>query len=145
VNFGYDGDIAIGVVEETPTKRVCGMLSLQVNLSMQPVTIYLAQELASSPCARAVTLEHERKHLAVFQQTLTEAAHALDADLASAMGRNSRRAGSREELERTTNARVKDYLSDFIRRWQRTLDERQAAVDSVQEHARVRSACPATG
>ena len=49
----------------------------------------------------------------------------------------------RDQGERTINARVKDYLSDFFQRWQRTLDERQASVDSPAEYVRVKNACPA--
>ncbi len=145
VSFAYEGDIEIRVVEETETNRVCGNLNLKVMLSMQPVIVYLAQELGSSPCARAVTMEHELKHVTVFQQVLSDAAADLRTDIASALGRQTTRASSRADLERTVNARVKDYLSDFIHRWQRTQTERQNAVDSPAEHARVKSACPASG
>jgi hypothetical protein len=145
VSFGYEAETEIGVVEETGTGRVCGSLNAHVKLSMQPVIVYLAQELGSSTCARGVTLEHEVKHIAVFQQVLTEAARDLNVDIAATMGRQVRRANSRDELERNTSARLKDYLSEFIRRWQRTLDERQTAVDSPAEHARVKNACLAAG
>jgi hypothetical protein len=145
VSFGYQGDTEIGVVEDTETKQVCGTLNLQVTLSMQPVVVFLAQELASSPCAQAVTLEHEMKHVAVFRQVLADAARDLRSDIVGAFGRQIRRANNRDELERTANARVRDYLSDFIHRWQRRQDERQAAVDSPAEHERVKNACPATG
>jgi len=145
VHFGYEAEIAINVIEETQSGRACGALTVEARLAMQPATVFLAQELATSPCARAVTLEHEEKHLAVFRQVLSEARRDLDADMAATLGRQVRRAGSRDELERTANARVKDYLSDFIRRWHRIMEVRQEAVDSPSEHARVKNACPASG
>jgi dsDNA-specific endonuclease/ATPase MutS2 len=85
------------------------------------------------------------KHVAVFRQVLAEATRDLDAEMADSVGRQTLRAGNRDELERNANARVQDYLSDFLRRWQRILNERQATVDSPEEHARVKNACPPSG
>jgi hypothetical protein len=145
VNLGYEADIEITVTEDTATGRVCGSLAVETRLSMQPVTVYLAQELGSSPCARNATLEHELKHVAVFRQVLGDARRDLEADIGTGLGTYVRRAANKAELEGTTNARVKEYLSQFVRRWHRTMEERQALVDSPAEHARVKNACNATG
>src|SRR5262249_33848225 len=139
VNLSYEGDVAIRAVEETESKRVCGSLELTVTLSMQPVVVYLANELAASPCARAVTFEHELKHIAVFREVLAEASRALRAEIAGALGQQVRRASNAAEIERLTNGAVREYLSDFIHRWHRIQAERQAAVDSPAEHARVKN------
>jgi hypothetical protein len=141
VHFGHDTEIGIRAIEDAAGARTCGSVDVDVLLSMQPVTVYLAQELDGSPCARNATLEHEMKHVAVFAAVLDEAARELAADLGGAIGTGLQRASSREALQRQVNARVNDYLSDFMRRRKQDMDARQDAVDSVEEHARVRNAC----
>ena len=141
VNFGHQTQIEIRSVEDHAGARACGTLTVDVTLSMQPMIVYLAQELDGSPCARNATMEHELKHVAVFREVLDEAAHDLAAELAAAIGPAPQRAGSQTELQRQLNARVNDYLSDFMHRRQRELDERQNEVDSAQEYARVKNAC----
>ncbi len=143
--FGYQGDIELTVSEDAANREACGTLRLKVTLSMQPVAVYLARELASSRCAEAVTMQHELKHVAVFRELLDEARRDLQADLPSAMASSLRYGNSREQLERRSKDEVDRYLSEFIRRWQASLDERQAAVDSDAEHARLRNACPSPG
>jgi hypothetical protein len=108
---------------------------------MQPITIYLAQELDGSPCARTATMEHELKHVAVFRAVLDEAARDLAADLAGAIGTGLQRARGPAELQRQLNARVNDYLAEFMNRRRRELNDRQNEVDSPQEYARVKYAC----
>jgi len=142
VSFGHQTELAIRTLDDRAGGQTCGTVDVSVRLSMQPVTVYLAEELDGSACARNATLEHERKHLAVFGDVLNEAASDLAANLAAAIGPGVQHAGSPAELERRINARVNDYLSEFIRRHKRQMDQRQDAVDSAQEHARVRNACP---
>jgi hypothetical protein len=141
VHFGHQTEIGIRAIDDAAGARTCGTVDVDVRLSMQPVTVYLAQELDGSPCARNATLEHEMKHVAVFAAVLDEASRELAAGLGGAIGTGLQRAPSREALQRQVNARVNDYLSDFMRRHKQDMDARQNAVDSVEEYARVRNAC----
>jgi len=141
VNFGYHTTVEIRSLEAHDGARACGTLDVDVGLSMQPVTIHLAQELDGSPCARTATMEHEQKHVAVFRAVLEEATRDLATGLAGAIGPGLQRARSQGELQRQLNARVNDYLAEFMNRRRRELDERQNAVDSPQEYARVKNAC----
>ena len=140
-NFGYQTQMAIRSAEDQAGSRACGTVDVAVRLSMQPVTVYLAQELDGSPCARTATMEHELMHVAVFRTVLDEAARDLAADLAAAIGPGLQRAASQDELQRQAKARINDHLSEFLRRRQRELGQRQSAVDSPPEYARVREAC----
>ena len=121
--------------------RACGTLGVDVLLSAQPMVIYLAQELDGSPCARTATMEHEQKHVAVFRAVLDETARDLAADLAGVIGTGVRWAGSKAALQQQMNARVTDYVGEFMNQRGRELTERQNGVDSPQEYARVKGAC----
>jgi hypothetical protein len=142
VSFGHQTEVAVHSLDDRAGGQACGTVDVRVRLSMQPVTVYLAEELDGSACARNATLEHERKHVEVFRDVLGEAASELTAELAAAIGPDVQRGGSTAELQQRINARVNDYLAEFIRRHKLRMDERQDAVDSPQEYARVRNACP---
>jgi ubiquinone biosynthesis protein UbiJ len=87
-------------------------------------------------------MEHELQHVEVFRQVLAEAVRDLAAELPDAVGRGVQRAATPADLQQRVAARINDHVAEFIRERRRVLEERQAAVDSPQEYARVRSACP---
>jgi hypothetical protein len=141
-NFGHKTEYELRLVDDLRGGRTCGTPTVRVELSMQPMTVFIADEVADTPCARAVTFSHEMKHVAVFRQTLDDAVRDLRAELPGRLGAGMQRASSQPELERRFKAAVDDYLSSFFHRWHRALTERQAAVDTPQEYARVKNACP---
>ena len=141
VSFGHQTDIELKVVEDAAGERACGTASVRVALSMQPVTVYVARELGRTPCARNATFAHELKHVAVFRDVLSEAARDLETDLADAIGTGQRRAPNRHALERTFNAELSAYLSEFLAQWRQQMNARQDAVDSPEEHERTATAC----
>jgi len=140
-NFGHRTEIQIRSVEDRANGRACGTLGVRVRLSMQPMTVYTAEELGISRCARTATHEHEMQHVAVFKEVLEESARSVAADIGGRIGTGVQRASSQADLERRLNEEVNRYLSQFIGRWQQVLNERQDAVDSPQEYARVSGAC----
>jgi len=108
---------------------------------MQPVTVFVASELATEPCQHDVTLSHEMKHVEVFRQTLDRVARDLERDLPEAIGAELRHAKNPGELQQRLVVAVRDYLAQFMSERQRRLDEEQAQVDSPEEYARLSNAC----
>lgn len=139
-NYGYRVQTELRTLASD--QEACGTVAVRVELSMQPVTVYLADELDASRCARLATLEHEMLHVEVFREELDEAASALRADLPGVVGAGVQRAQTRGELHRRIDARVNATLADFMERRRRVLDARQATIDSPPEYARVKAACP---
>jgi hypothetical protein len=139
--FGQSTDIELRVVDDRRDALACGTPRVHVELSMQPVTVFVASELADAPCQRAITLSHEMKHVEVFREVLDEAAQDLERELPEGIGTELQRAKSPEELQQRLIVRVRDFLAQFMDERQRALDERQAAVDSPEEYARVSTAC----
>ena len=139
--FGHGTVTELSVVVDAAGGRTCGTAADRVELSMQPMTVFVAREIDRTPCARDATFAHELKHVAVFSQVLNDATRDLKADLPDAIGTGLRRTGSRQELERGFNAQLEAYLSVFMSQWQRTLNARQDAVDSPDEYERTAAAC----
>ena len=139
--FGYNTDIQLNVADDRGDSRVCGTPRVRIELSMQPVTVYIASELAEQPCQHDVTLAHEMKHVEVSRQALELAARDLARDFPVAIGAQLRTATNPSELQQRVVVSVRDYLAQFMRDRQRMLDASQAAVDSPEEYARVLNAC----
>jgi hypothetical protein len=139
--FGQNTDIELQLLEDRRGARACGTPQVRVELSMQPITVLVARELADLPCQHEVTLSHEMKHVAVYVEVLHDAAQALGRELPEAVGMERRRAASALELQQQLNAAVRDELAEFMRGQQRILEERQAEIDSPEEYARVSTAC----
>jgi hypothetical protein len=139
--FGQSTDIQLNVVDDRRGSRACGTPSVRVELSMQPVTVFVASELPAQSCQHEVTLSHEMKHVEVFREALDRAAQDLERDFPDAIGVELRRARNPGELQQRFIVSVRNYLADFMRDRQRRLDEAQAAVDSPEEYDRVSTAC----
>ena len=139
--FGQSTDIDLHVVDDRRGSRACGTPTVRVELSMQPMTVFIAREVAETPCQRDATLEHEMRHVEVFREVLGEAARELEREFPDAIGAELRRAANAAELQQRLILAVRDYLAQFMKDWQRVLDARQREVDSAEEYARVAAAC----
>ena len=139
--FGHQTEMELKVVEDEAGGRACASAVVHVELSMQPMTVFIAREIERTPCARDATFAHELRHVTVFREVLDEATRDLKADLAEAIGTGVRRAASGREIERAFNAQVQAYLSVFMSQWQQEMAARQDAVDSPEEHRRTATAC----
>jgi hypothetical protein len=139
--FGQSTDIQLNVIDDRRSSRVCGTPRVRIELSMQPMTVFVAQELAAQSCQHDVTLSHEMKHVDVFRAELDRAAHDLERDFPIAIGAELRRATNPGELQQRFVVSVRDYLARFMQERQQQLDESQAEVDSPEEYARVSTAC----
>ncbi len=139
--FGQNTDIRLNVVDDRGDSRACGTPRVRIELSMQPVIVYLVSELAAQPCQRDATLSHEMKHVEVFRDALQLAARDLARDFPAAIGVQLRSATNPDELQQRFVVAVRNYLGQFMRDRERMLDESQAAVDSSEEYARVSTAC----
>jgi hypothetical protein len=139
--FGQNTDIQLSGVDERDDSSACGMPRVRIELSMQPVTVYVASELAAQPCQHDVTLAHEMKHVRVFRESLELAARDLARDFPVAIDAQLREARNPDELQQRFVISLRNYLAQFMRDRERMLDESQAAVDSPEEYARLSSAC----
>jgi len=139
--FGQNTDIHLTEADARDDSLACGIPRVRIELSMQPVTVYVASELAAQPCQRAVTLAHEMKHVQVFREALELAARDLARDFPIAIDAQLREARNPDELQQRFVVSLRDYLAQFMRDRERMLDDSQAAVDSPEEYGRLSTAC----
>ncbi len=139
--FGQSTDIELQIVDDRHDPRACGSPRVRVELSMQPMTVFVASELTDAPCQHEVTLSHEMKHVEVFRAVLEETARDLEHEFPQAIGAELNRARTAKEMQQRLVVAIRDYLAQFMAERQQLLDARQAEVDSPEEYARVSTAC----
>ena len=139
--FGQNTDIQLNESDERGDSRACSTPRVHIELSMQPVKVYVASELAPHTCQHDATLLHEIKHVEVFREALELAARDLAHDFPAAIEAQLRSATIPSELQQRFVVAVRSYLAQFMRDREKMLDETQAAVDSSEEYARISTAC----
>ena len=128
-------------IENQGDGRVCMRPTIKVELSAMPMTVYIGREIAGDPCREAVALEHERKHVAVYRDELPRLAADVRARLQSSYGNRIFYFPSRAEAERRTRSELAQEIGPLLEGDAQRIKERQRAVDSPEEYARVAAAC----
>jgi hypothetical protein len=65
--IGHQALVESAGIENQRDGRVCVRPSIRVELSATPMTVYISREIAVDPCRDAAALEHELKHVAVYE------------------------------------------------------------------------------
>ncbi len=140
-NFGHETDSRLRLLEERSSGRACATPEVEIVLSMQPTTVYVARELAHDACQHEATRQHELRHVAAYRELLDEARDRLAADLPATLQRQALSGSSATDVRVRFEAVMRTYMSDFMRTQHQVLADRQALIDTPEEYARVGNAC----
>ncbi len=139
--IGHEASIEIKGLSDPAHGRACFRPRIRVELSMRPLTVHVAREIAGDPCRRAAIREHEQKHVAVYEAFLHEEtarlARAFPAEFATAVRHVPDLEAGLAEL----HARLADHLREALAVSEAMLAARQRDVDSPAEYARIGAAC----
>lgn len=144
-NFGHRSSIEVKGLEDRAGNRACVRPSVQVDLFLRPMTVYIASEYAADPCRARTIREHEQRHVEVYARYAQEAIGPLALRLSRVVGAAPHFASTVGEAQQMLDRRIEEALEGFMRESERTLAQRQAQVDTPEEYARVTNACPMTG
>lgn len=139
--FRQLAQIEIKGLNDSAGGRSCSRPQIRLELTMVPMTVYVARELRENACGRAMVLEHEMKHVAVFREHMADTARVLEDQLPGLFGQGvvfSRDPNAGEAQVRQT---LQAFLGEFTASNAGELKLRQAALDSPEEYARVNGAC----
>jgi hypothetical protein len=139
--LSYTTNIQVRGIEERSSGKVCVRPTVHVDVSISPINVYVASEYRDDKCKHEAILEHEQKHVAVNNAYVAEVAPKLQAELSRAVGSKVLYAGSMASGEEEIKRTVSDVLAAFMDSSERELAERQNAIDTPEEYARVEAAC----
>jgi hypothetical protein len=132
-------EAAVGLngIKQTFRSRYCMRPKLTVKLAFEPMTLFIANEQPEGSCAFRITMEHELKHVAVYQEYLDEFAAHVRNDLGQALGDGIVYVGSRAEADAYVRSVVEKTLNPYMQAVQDGVRARQGHVDSPAEYARL--------
>ena len=141
--IGHQSAIEVSGLQDAAGERVCMRVAVRVELSMQPLTVFVARELDDDPCRQSAVRDHEWKHVAVYERALAESTPALAASLEAAFGGRTFGGRSAPAVQADVQDAVGRHLDAFLDATGRAIRARQAEVDTPEEYARVGAACKA--
>ena len=139
--IGHSATITVVGIEEPRSRRVCVRPEIRIELSLAPMTVFVGREFRGDDCRRAVIIEHELKHVAVYREMQEAMAREARDEITRAYGNTAMEFASRDEAQREIEAALSGYLGPLLERATREVRQRQAAVDTPAEYARVAGAC----
>ena len=142
--FGYRSTLELDGLEDPRGGRSCARPRVSIEIASWLLTVYVAREYRGDPCREPLILEHEHRHVAVFEGYGTEAAHAIAKDLEERIGAGVRYAPTMASAQETLRADIASYLEAFMAEARDELAARHAAVDTEREYEMLARTCGAT-
>ena len=138
---GYKSSTELQGIEQKPGGRACVRPAIHISLSLDPMTVFVANEYHGDSCREAVIIEHERKHIAAYSQFIAQLARELRESITADFGDTIFYAPDRAQAEREIGDRLAAHLEPMPAESLARIKERQRSVDSPEEYARVAAAC----
>jgi len=132
-----EASLGLNGIKQTFGGRYCMRPNLAVKLAFEPMTLFVASEQPEGSCAYRITMEHELKHIAVYQESLEKFGARVREDLERVLGNEIVYLGSQSEADAHVRTVIEKTLTPYM---QAILDEvraKQARVDSPAEYARL--------
>jgi len=139
--FTHRSSLAVNGIEDKSSGRVCARPSVTVELSLAPITVYIAQAYRDDPCREPLIVEHERRHVDVYRTYVGEAAVRLRSELPRRLGTDLVHAPSMAAAQAQVDAALAATMAAFMEESERILEEHNAAIDTPDEYQRISLAC----
>lgn len=122
-------------------RSVCMRVKVQVDITLAPMTVFVARELAGDPCRHAAVLGHEMRHVEVHAAFLRDAADRLAARLLAADTGRVRHAASPQSLQDDAAGEIAAIVGAAQDEDRALLAELHRTIDTPEEYARVSGLC----
>lgn len=120
-----------------PSGRICTRPFMAVQISYEPVTIFVASEYPPGSCEHRKILEHEQRHVAVHSLHLAELAPLLEADLRGFFAAVNPLHGSAEQAQQFVRQSTRDAIRARVALMAEGARARQIEVDTTEEISRL--------
>lgn len=119
------------------SRRYCVRPQVEVTLAVEPLRVAIAREQPPGSCEHGLTLRHEMKHVLVYERFLQEVVAQVEAELKAQIGDQVRHFASRADGERELPLLIERTVKPLIEAGMRQAQQRQAAIDTPEEYARL--------
>jgi hypothetical protein len=138
---GHTSKLEFRGLQDGKGKRICVRPSVEVVLTLSPMTVYVASEFAGDNCRRTAIFGHEMRHVAVYKAYVAEIAGTIAADLDRTFGGQLFYFADDAAAQARLSDLLAEHLAPVLETSRNELAWRQSAVDSPAEYDRVANAC----
>ncbi len=117
--------------------RHCLRPDVKVRLSMEPMTVSIANEYPPGTCSFDLTMAHEQKHVQVYQVFLFDVTKRVQEQLRARFGERVLYFASAAEADKHLSNLTRDTLSPLVGNAMQEVTPLQTAVDSPEEYFRL--------
>ncbi|MFO1284349.1 MAG: hypothetical protein U1F51_18165 [Burkholderiales bacterium] len=139
--FGYRSTLEFEGIEDPRSGRVCARARVRVEVTTAPMTVFVAREYRGDPCREPIIIEHERRHVAVFETYAAEWAERLASELNAKVGGAIRYAPTMADAQTALKTEIAAHLEAFMDRARSDLAERHARIDTRYEYEKLVRVC----
>ena len=125
-----------GITRRT-SGRHCMRPAIKVRLAFEPMTVLVGSEQRENSCAFNITMDHERKHVAIYERFLADISARVETELRERFGNQIYYFGSEAEAERHVQSITRDYLAPIVDKSMQQVNARQAVIDTPEEYFRL--------
>ena len=101
------------------------------------MTVLVSRDQREGSCAFNITMDHERKHVAIYERFLADVAGRVEAELRSRFGNQIFYFNSEADAERNVQTVTRDYLAPIVDKSMQEVIGLQAQIDSPEEYFRL--------
>ena len=139
--FGYRSTLELAGLEDPRGERACARPQVRVEVEVTGMTVYVAREYRGDACREPLILDHERKHVAVFDRYADEATASLAREIDARLGKRVRYGATMAAIQDALKRELAGYLEGFMDQSRNELDRRHAAIDTPDEYDRMTRTC----
>lgn len=136
IALGLDGRL----LQAVGSGRECILPRVRVQLSYQPIVIYIGSEFAPGSCPYEAILAHEMRHLKAYLQHLPKVETSLRDALEARFGTAALVAPAGQARALLAAEMDKRWMP-YIKNSMAEVEAQQAAIDSPQEYLRLSKVC----
>ena len=139
--FGYRSSLELEGLEDAKGGRACAKPLVRVDIEVSGMTVYVAREYRGDACREPLILEHERKHVAVFERYAAEIAPSLERDLEARFGNRVVYGTTMASIQQSIKRDLAAHLDAFMERARADIDRRHAQIDTPDEYEKIARLC----
>ncbi len=142
-NLAFRMETRVAVTRQSRKRYCADLAKLDASLGFDWIRVHVTRDYARGSCPYKAIVDHERRHVAVFQGTLKRYAETFRRTLRREADRLAPVALSApgDRAAQILQDRLHNRLKPLLRRIEQSLEDANAALDSPKSYARDHARC----
>lgn len=131
----------LNLLSDPRSGRVCTSPEMTVRLGYDPMTIYIARSLEPGSCRFNQTMEHEKRHVAVYRKHLEDVRNEIEAGLRNRFDKPYYMFEDQHAAVQYMNEVANSYTGARLEQQTQEMRAKQASLDTEEAYREISRAC----